>query len=156
MTLDASDEQLVRVSFGILDKVGRSLLGGDGNEGHTLVGGLEPDDLGALNRTTRFIALVTLALTTLGLLFLLGRRRRGAKETQSTREQLTGHTLDDGDDMASKLWLDVISDPTEMGEQTPFGCNNARRTPRPRTASNLGPQLPHHPSSCRSCERRCP
>ena len=79
MTLDACDEQLVRIRLRILDEVRRSLFRRDSDEGNALIGGLEPDDLRALNLAAGFIALVALAFATLGLLLLLRRSGRGAK-----------------------------------------------------------------------------
>lgn len=73
VTLDASDEQLVGVRLRVLHEVRGRLLGGNSDEGNTLVGRLEPDNLGTLNRTAGLITFVALPLTTLGLLFLLSR-----------------------------------------------------------------------------------
>lgn len=72
MTLDAGNKELVSICIRVLHEVRRSLLGRDGDQGYTLVGGLEPDDLGALDRAARFIATVTLTLATLCFLLFLG------------------------------------------------------------------------------------
>ena len=75
VALDTGDEQFVGIGLRVLNEVWGSLLRGDGNERHTLVSRLEPDDLGAFDRATGLIALVTLPLATLCLLlFLRGRR----------------------------------------------------------------------------------
>ena len=71
MTLDAGDEQLVSVCLRVLHEVWGRLLGVNSNEGNTLVSGLEPNDLGTFNGTTRLVALVTLSLATLRFLLLL-------------------------------------------------------------------------------------
>ena len=132
MTFNAGDEQLVGVRLRILNEVLGRLLSGNGNEGNTLVGRLEPDDLGAFDRATGLIALVTLAFATLSLLLLLRRSGRGAKETQRAREQLSRHTLYNGDDMAGKLGLDFVGD----SARTVSACAVLEvgvRTLRPRT-----------------------
>lgn len=86
VALNACNEQFVGVSVRILNEVWWGLLGGDGNEGHTLVRWLEPDDLGAFNRATRFITTVTLAFAPLRLLLLFGSSGRRTKQTQGARE----------------------------------------------------------------------
>ena len=111
MTFNAGDEQLVGVRLRILNEVLGRLLSGNGNEGNTLVGRLEPDDLGAFDRATGLIALVTLPLATLCLLLFLRGRRRRTEPAQRSREQLTGHTLDDRHNVACKLRLHLVSDP---------------------------------------------
>ena len=113
MTLDAGDEELVRIGFRVLHKVRWRLFSGDGNEGNTLVGGLEPDDLGTLDRTTRLVTLVSFPLATLGFLLLLSRRRGRAEQTKRAGKQLTRHTLHDGDDMASILRLYIVCHPAQ-------------------------------------------
>lgn len=76
MTLDTSNEQLVNVGVRVLDEVDWGLLSGNGDKGNTFVGRLEPNNLGALNRsTTLFITAITLSLTSLCLLLLLGGSR---------------------------------------------------------------------------------
>lgn len=80
MALDASNEKLVGISLRILDKVGRSLFGRNGNKRNTFVRRLEPDDLWAFNGSaTRFFGTVAFSFTPLGLLFLFGRGRRWSK-----------------------------------------------------------------------------
>ena len=132
MTLDARDEQLVRVRFRVLDEVRWGLLRGNSNKGNTLVGGLEPDDLRALDLAAGLVALVALAFAALSLLLLLRRSGRGTKETQSTREQLPRHALYDRDDVASELGLNLVSDPTGM-VSTRAILDEKVRTLRPRT-----------------------
>ena len=75
MTLDAGNKELVCIRIGVLHEVRRGLLSRDGDQGYTLVGGLEPDDLGPFDGTAGLVALVALPLTTLRLLFFLGGRR---------------------------------------------------------------------------------
>lgn len=110
VALDASDEELVRIVLRVLNKVRRSLLSGDGNERHTLVGRLEPDDLGALDRAARLVALVTLALAALSLLLLLSSRRRRTEQAEGAGEELAGHALDNSNDVTSELRLDLVGD----------------------------------------------
>jgi hypothetical protein len=86
VTLDASDEQLVRVGVRVGDEVERRLLRRNSDERHAFVSGLEPDDFRALNGTTRLVTAVTLALAALRLLLLLGRRRRRTKEAERAGE----------------------------------------------------------------------
>ena len=112
MTLDAGHKELVSVTLRVLNEVGWCLLGGDGDERYTLVGGLKPDNLGTFNGTARFIALVAFAFTAFRLLFFLGRCRRRTEKTESAREQLTRHALHDGDNVTGELWLHLVSDPT--------------------------------------------
>ena len=73
MTLDTGDEQFIGISLRVLNEVRRRLLGGNSNEGDTLVGRLEPNNFGTFNRTTRLVALVALSLATFSLLLLLRR-----------------------------------------------------------------------------------
>jgi hypothetical protein len=108
VTLDASNEKLVSVCLRVLDKVCGCLFCGDGNERDTLISWLEPDDLGAFDRSPRLITAVTFALTTFSLLFLLGSSRGWTKQTEGTREELPGHALNNCNDVASKLGLDFI------------------------------------------------
>ena len=114
MTLDAGNKQLVGICLRVLNEVGRSLLCGNSDEGNTLVSGFEPDDLGALDGTTRLIALVALPLTTLSLLLLLRGSRRRPEEPKGAGEQLSRHALDHRDDMTSELRLDLIGYPGEV------------------------------------------
>jgi hypothetical protein len=90
------------------------LLRGNSNEGHPLVGWLEPNDLRALDGTARLIATVALALAALGLLLLFGSRRRRAKKPKRAREQLPRHAFNDSNHMASILWLDLVGDPDSV------------------------------------------
>ena len=116
MTLDAGNEQPVSISLRVLDKVRRSLLSWDGNKRDTLISRLEPNDLGSLDGATGFVSTVTLALATLSFLLLFGRSRRGTQQTQSTREELAGHTLNNSDDVAGELRLDFIGDPVGIDQ----------------------------------------
>lgn len=76
VTLDASDKEFVDIGLRVLNEIGRCLLSRDGYQRHTLIGGLEPDDLGTLDRsTTGFIATVTFTFSTLGFLLFLGGSR---------------------------------------------------------------------------------
>lgn len=112
MTLNAGNEETIAVSFGVLDEVGGSLLGGDSNEGNTLVGGLEPNNLGTLdNFRAILLASVTLALSALSFLLLLGSGRGGTKKTECAGEELTRHAFDNGDDVTGILRLDFVGDP---------------------------------------------
>ena len=111
MSLDTSHEELVGICLGVLDKVRRSLLSRNSDERNTLVSRLEPDDLGTFNGTPGFITTVALTFTTFSFLLFLGSSRRGTEETQGTGEQLSGHTLDNSNDVASKLRLNLVSDP---------------------------------------------
>lgn len=114
MTLDAGNKQFVRVSLGVLDKVRRCLLCRNSNERNTLVSRLEPDDLWPFDRTTLLLfTTVTFTLATLSFLLLLGSSRRRTQKSESTREQLPRHALDDGDDMSSELRLDLVGNPGE-------------------------------------------
>ena len=114
MTLDTGNKQLVGISLRVLDEVRGRLLGGNSNEGNTLVSGLEPDDLGTLDGTTRLVTPVALSLATLSLLLFLGSCRRRTEQTQRSGEQLSGHALDDRHDVTSKLRLDLIGYPGEV------------------------------------------
>ena len=116
MTLDAGNEQPVSISLRVLDKVRRSLLSRDGNKRDTLISRLEPSDRGSLAVAARFVSTVTLALATLSFLLLFGRSRRGAQQTQSTREELARHTLNTSDDVAGELRLDFIGDPVMISQ----------------------------------------
>ena len=119
VTLDAGDKQLVGIRLRVLHEVRRRLLGGNGNEGNTLVSRLEPDDLGTLDGTLLgLLAGYPLALAALSLLLLLGSGRRGTQKTKCAGEQLTGHTLDDGDDVAGELRLNLVSDPASLVSQS--------------------------------------
>lgn len=112
MTLDAGDEQLVDICIRVLDEVWRRLFGRDSNEGHTLVGWLEPDNLGSFDwAAARFVTSIALAFTTLSLLLLLCSSGRRPKKAKSARKQLARHPFDDGDDMSSKLGLDFVGYP---------------------------------------------
>ena len=108
MTLDASNEKFVGVRFRVLNEVDRCLFRGDGDEGDTFIGWLEPDDLGALDRSPGLITTITLTFATFGLLFLLGSSRGWAEQAEGTREQLSGHTFDNCDDVTSELGLDFV------------------------------------------------
>jgi hypothetical protein len=110
MALDASNEKAVSVSLRILNKVRRSLLSRDGDKGHALISGLEPDDLRPLSgyALRTLISTITLPFPPLGFLLLLGGSGRRAEQAQGTREELAWHTFDDGDDVAGELRLDFI------------------------------------------------
>jgi hypothetical protein len=110
VTLDACNKELVNISLRVLDEIWRSLLRGDGNEGHTFVGGLEPNDLWTLNSTARFISTIAFALATFGLLLFLCSSRGRTEKSESARKQLTGHSLDNCHNMASELGLNFIGD----------------------------------------------
>ena len=111
MTLDAGDEQLVGICLRVMHEVRGRLLSGDSNEGNTLVSRLEPDNLGAFNRATRLVTAITFTLTALSLLLLLGRCGRWTQQAQGTGEELSGHTLDNGDDVTGELRLHFVRDP---------------------------------------------
>ena len=84
MALDAGNKQLVGICLRVLHEVRWGLFGGDGNEWYTFVRGLEPDNLGALYRTTGLVPTITLAFAAFGLLLLFGGGRRWAEKTQGT------------------------------------------------------------------------
>lgn len=112
MTLDASYKQFVHICVGVLDEIGRGLLRGNSNERDTLVSGLKPDNLGALNRsTTGLITSVSLTLTTFSLLLLLRGGRGRAEKAKCAGEELTRHPLNDSDDMPRKLGLHIVRHP---------------------------------------------
>ena len=71
VTFDTSDEKLVCIRLRVLNEVRGRLLSRNSNEGNTLVGGLEPHDLGTLDGPTRLIALIALPLAALSLLLFL-------------------------------------------------------------------------------------
>lgn len=114
VTLDASDEEFVRILFGVLDEIRRRLFSGNGDEGNALVGGLEPHDLGTLDRTTRFVSPITLPLTALSFLLLLSGCRRWAQKPKGSGEELAGHALDNCDDMSGKLGLHFVCNPAHI------------------------------------------
>ena len=120
MALDTCYEQLVYIHIRVLYEVGWCLFCRYGDERNTLISRLEPDNFRSINRASRFITTVTLSLTTLCLLLLLGSGRRRAQETQSTREQLAWHALDHSNDVAGELRFDLISNPVKMLSGT--GC----------------------------------
>lgn len=86
MALDTSNEELVSVRFRVLDKIDRCLFCWDSDEGDTFVSWLEPDDLGALDRSPGLITTVTFTLATFSLLFLLGSSRGWAEQAEGARE----------------------------------------------------------------------
>ena len=109
MTLNAGNEQFVNVCFRILNEVWRSLFCRDSDEGYTLICRLEPNNLGSLNRTARFVASITFTFAAFSLLFFLCRCRRRPKESKSTGKQLAWHPFDDGHNMTSELRLNFVS-----------------------------------------------
>jgi hypothetical protein len=113
VSLNTSDEELISICCRVLNEVRRSLFGRNSNERNTFIGGLEPNDLGPLDRGTggRLITFVAFALATLSLLLLFGRGRGWTKQTQSTREKLPRHSLNNGNNMTSKLRFNIISNP---------------------------------------------
>lgn len=108
MALDTSNEKLIGVCLRVLDEVCGCLFCGDGDERDAFVSWLEPDNLGAFDRSPRFIPTVTFALATFSLLFLLGSGRRWAKQAKGAREELSGHAFNNRDNVASELGFDFI------------------------------------------------
>lgn len=84
VTLDTSNEQSISITLRVLDEIGRRLFSWDGDERDTLVGGLEPDDLGAFDDLgTLFLAMIAFTLAALSLLLFLRGSRRGPEKTKS-------------------------------------------------------------------------
>jgi hypothetical protein len=115
MTFDTRNKELVSVGFGVLNKVGRCLFSRDGNKRNTLVGRLEPNNLGSFNGSTaRLLSAITFPFTPFSFLLLLGSGRGGAKQAQGTGKELTRHTFNNGHYVSRKLRLDFVSDPREI------------------------------------------
>lgn len=73
MALDAGDEQLVDICFGVLNEIWGCLLSGNGDERYTLVCWLEPHNLWTFDRSaTRFFGTIALAFTSFGFLLFFG------------------------------------------------------------------------------------
>ena len=70
-TLDASNKDLVRVVLMLLHKITRSLLGGNSNQGNTLVGRLEPDNLRFFLLSVVLTASTAITMLAFGFLLLL-------------------------------------------------------------------------------------
>lgn len=82
--LDASNENAIGIILMALDKVTGSLFSWDGNERHTLVGGLEPYDLWFILLAVLVMAArIAFTLLPLGLLFLFGSLAARPQQTQS-------------------------------------------------------------------------
>lgn len=114
MTLDAGDEQSIHICLRVLDEVGRGLFSWDGYQRHSLVGGLEPNNLGTFYRCpARLVTTIALTLTTLCLLFLLGGSRGWTQEPQSARKELAWHPFYDSNDMTCELRFDIIGNPVK-------------------------------------------
>jgi hypothetical protein len=80
MSLNTRNEQLINIRLRVLDEIGGCLFCGDGNERHPLIGGLEPNNLGAFNGSTSwFVPTITFPLASLRLLLLFGGSRRRTK-----------------------------------------------------------------------------
>ena len=84
------------------------MFGRNGNKRDTLIGGLEPNDLGAVNGAPRFIATITLAFATFSFLFLLRGSGGRTQETQGAGKQLAGHSLHNGHNVTSELRLNFV------------------------------------------------
>ena len=108
MSFDASNEEPISICLGVVNKVSRGLFSGDGDQGYTLVGRFEPDDLRALGLGRIVIDTVAFPFTTFGVLLFLSGCRGRAEKTKSTREQLSWHAFNNSDDMARELRFDFV------------------------------------------------
>ena len=87
VTLDTGDEQFVGIGLRVLNEVWGSLLRGDGNERHTLVGRLEPDNLRSFDwPTPQFLSAVAFTFPALSLLLFFRGSRGWTQETKRARE----------------------------------------------------------------------
>ncbi|KAI6772177.1 hypothetical protein HG530_003135 [Fusarium avenaceum] len=109
--LYAGHKDSIRIVLVLLDKVAGGLLSGDSNKGYTLVGRLEPNNLGLLLLARLGVARVA-AFTgsPLSLLLLFGSLTAGAEQAESTGKHLTSNTLNDSNNMASVQRLLLIVD----------------------------------------------
>jgi hypothetical protein len=109
--LYAGHKNSIRIILVLLNKVARRLLGGDSDEGDTLVRRLEPHNLGLLLLTgLRVASVATLTGSPLSLLLLLGSLAAGSEKTQGAREHLTSNTFNDSHNVTSIQRLLLIVD----------------------------------------------
>lgn len=137
MTFDTSDEELVGIRLRVLNEVWWGLLSRDSDEWDTLVGRLEPDNLGTLDRTSGFITAIALSLPAFSLLLLLGGRRRRAQQPKGAREELPWHAFDNSDDMAGELGLDFVGHPNNKVIE--LDCSSEGGVTHSSSSNNIKP-----------------
>lgn len=71
VSLNACNKELIGIRLRVWHEIEGGLFCGNRNERYALVGRLEPDNLRALNRATRFVTAISFSFTTLSLLLLL-------------------------------------------------------------------------------------